>query len=530
MSIPHFETVNGKKLLFVKDQPMILIAGEIHNSGSSSLTHMETLWDRALALGMNTLLVPVTWQIIEPAEGSYDFSLVDGLIDQARRRGGHLGFLWFGSWKNGECMYAPDWVKQDMKRFPRAEMVKGKPRTTVNIFGGMSYSTLSYLGEETKKADSRAFAALLAHLKEKDGEENTVVYIQVENEAGVMGAPREHSDLADEVFAGEVPAGLAEYLRAHTEEMDPELRKDVENGKTSGTWSEVFGESAEEVFSAYHVASYINAVAAAGKAEYPLPMAVNCWLKQGPAGTYPTGGPTHQMMEVWEWAAPEIEAFCPDIYVRNFLEVCDSFVKRGNPLFIPETAGNGHVGARLVYSVGHYHAACFAPFAYEEIGEVKPDPFAAMFGGDSSDPLLKEQQDIGEYRFAADVISSMMPALAAAYGTNRLQAAIAERGDSAVLSFDSVEFTALFPEQLFPKKDGYMLVYEESPEVWYILANRVLPRFRSTVEGKPDAEALSLEEGYFEDGRWIRTMLLNGDELHMRPTRPTLYRLRLFCY
>ena len=120
MSIPHFERINGKKVLFVHDRPMILSAGEIHNSSSSSPERMETLWDRAEALGMNALLIPVTWQMIEPEEGSFDFTLTDALIDQARRRGGHLGILWFGSWKNGECMYAPEWVKRDMDRFPRA--------------------------------------------------------------------------------------------------------------------------------------------------------------------------------------------------------------------------------------------------------------------------------------------------------------------------------------------------------------------------------------------------------------------------
>ena len=28
-------------------------------------------------------------------------------------------FLWLASWKNGMSSYAPVWVKQDTKRFPR---------------------------------------------------------------------------------------------------------------------------------------------------------------------------------------------------------------------------------------------------------------------------------------------------------------------------------------------------------------------------------------------------------------------------
>ena len=269
-----------------------MLAGEVHNSNSSSVEYMEGVYDQADALGMNSLLLPVTWELVEPEEGVFDFSLMDALIMQARARGKKLGFLWFGSWKNAQCYYAPAWVKTDPVRFRRAQMEKGKNLVRLKDFYGMSYTSLSYLCDETREADARAFGRLMRHLCEVDGEIGTVVAVQVENETGVMGNAREVSDEADALYAKAVPQAFVEHMKANVHTLVPDVKEAVQKGADSGSWEEVFGACAEEIFSAYHIASYVNAVAAAGKAEYPLPMTVNCWLDKGEKpGMYP--GSTH---------------------------------------------------------------------------------------------------------------------------------------------------------------------------------------------------------------------------------------------
>jgi beta-galactosidase GanA len=67
------------------------------------------------------LLAPVSWELVEPTEGRFDFALVDGVIQGARASGMKLVLLWFGSWKNSMSSYAPAWIKTDQERFPRAE-------------------------------------------------------------------------------------------------------------------------------------------------------------------------------------------------------------------------------------------------------------------------------------------------------------------------------------------------------------------------------------------------------------------------
>ena len=532
MRYPHIEERNGQKTLIVKDEPFILLAGEVHNSNSSSLEYMEGVWEQAESLGMNSLLMPVTWELTEPEEGVFDFSLVDGLIAQARARDMKIGFLWFGAWKNAQCYYAPEWVKRDLNRFKRAQMEKGKNFIRRMDFYGMPYTTLSYLCEETKAADAKAFAALMAHIRDVDGEENTVLVVQVENETGVMSAGREYSDEADAMFYGQVPQDFADYMKAHTATMVPEVRIAVEAGATSGTWEEVFGSWAEEIFSAYYVSHYVNAVAEAGKQEYALPMAANCWLDKGEAaGKFPSGGPVSRVMEVWQYCAPAIDIIAPDIYVPNFVEICDEYTRRGTPLFIPECATHSYAASRLLYTVGHYNAMCYSPFGFEDIGK----PFSAsqsyLFGVDVTDPALKTPQSIEEYSAVSGFLRSMLPMLAARYGTPDLQAVSGERPDENKMLFGTFGFQVMVDSPMLPGKNGGCLVWKESEDTFYLLVTNAALAWFSCDPGNPNVDVLALEEGCFEDGKWKRGRRLNGDEVTITMYKePTLLRLKLLAY
>ena len=529
---PHLERRGNAVVLTVHNEPLILLAGEVHNSNSSSAEYMEQVWEQAEALGMNSLLLPVSWELVEPEEGRFDFALVDRLIEQARERGKKLVLLWFGSWKNAECMYAPAWVKTDLARFRRGQIEKGKNKAPRQNFYGLPYTTLSYLCGETRDADARAFAALMAHLRQFDGEENTVVAVQVENETGLLGAAREVSDEADALFDGPVPAELADYLRTHTDTMVDDVRSAVEGGAPAGSWQEVFGAAAEELFSAYHIARYVDAVAAAGKAEYPLPMAVNCWLDKGEEpGKYPSGGPVSRTREVWRFAAPHIDLYGPDIYVPDFCGVCDEYTRRGDPLFIPECATHSYAGPRLVYTVGHYHILCYAPFGFEDMGK----PFTAtqgfLFGVDVTDPALKTPQDTGEYRWYNETLQSLLPLLAGRYGTDELQAVCAERSGESTLDFGAFRVQAAFDHPMLQKNDGVCLGLKLGEDECLLLACRCGLMFSSGDPERPNLDILSLEEGRMENGAWHTTRRLNGDEAaFLKYDEPVLLRLRVFTY
>ncbi|MDZ7314716.1 MAG: beta-galactosidase [candidate division KSB1 bacterium] len=119
--LPRLEERDGAVRLIVDDQPFLMIAGELHNSSASCLDSMDSLFARLAALNLNTVLAPVSWELIEPHEGEFDFTVVDGLLAAARENGLKLVLLWFGSWKNTESSYVPAWVKRDTRRFSAPE-------------------------------------------------------------------------------------------------------------------------------------------------------------------------------------------------------------------------------------------------------------------------------------------------------------------------------------------------------------------------------------------------------------------------
>ena len=111
-----------------------ILGGELSNSAATSVEDIDEVMPRMRALGLNTVLVPAYWELMEPVEGKFDFTLIDRTIDVARREQLHVVFLWFGVWKNSMSCYTPAWFKQDTKRFPRAMTAEGKQMEIASCF------------------------------------------------------------------------------------------------------------------------------------------------------------------------------------------------------------------------------------------------------------------------------------------------------------------------------------------------------------------------------------------------------------
>src|SRR4051812_26023494 len=124
--LPRLVTDAAGTRLFVDGKPFVALGGELGNSDASHLAVAKPLFAKLAALKLNTVLVPVSWELIEPAEGKYAFGLIGDLVREARRNKLRLVLLWFGSWKNGMSSYVPAWVKSNPDRFPRAEVTGGR--------------------------------------------------------------------------------------------------------------------------------------------------------------------------------------------------------------------------------------------------------------------------------------------------------------------------------------------------------------------------------------------------------------------
>jgi hypothetical protein len=117
-----------------------------------------------------------------------------------------LVLIWFGTWKNAASSYVPHWVKADRKRFPPM-VFKPQPAGGRRMGSQGGIGSLSPLGEETLKADAKAFRMLMRHIKEVDPE-HTVIMMQVENEPGSLGDSRDRSPLSEAAWAKPVPPDL----------------------------------------------------------------------------------------------------------------------------------------------------------------------------------------------------------------------------------------------------------------------------------------------------------------------------------
>ena len=231
-TIPHLSKQGMATQLMVDGKPFLMLAGELHNSSSSSTEYMKPIWPKLADANLNTVLAAVSWDLIEPEEGKFDFSLVDDLIKDARHYNLRLVLLWFGSWKNGVSTYVPVWVKTDLTRFPRARNADDK-----------ALEILSTFSDASRDADAKAFAALMRHIKEVDGQQHTVIMMQVENESGVLGDSRDRSKPANEAYIkarAKRAYGLSPKAQRYAVAGDSQCMADS-GFKTSGTWEEVFG-------------------------------------------------------------------------------------------------------------------------------------------------------------------------------------------------------------------------------------------------------------------------------------------------
>lgn len=493
---PHLRRQGSATQLIVDGRPFLVIGGELHNSSSSNLAYMNPIWKRLVALHLNTVLAAVSWELIEPEEGRFDFALVDGLITEARQHGLRLILLWFGSWKNGGSTYMPLWVKRDYQRFQRAQRQDGQ-----------AIEVLSTFSEANWQADAKAFAVLLRHLREVDGDDHTVIMIQVENEVGLLRDSRDRSESAGTAFTAPVPRELIDDLAAHRADLWPGLRErwEAHGSSMAGSWEEIFGAGPEtdEMFMAWHYARYIDQVAAAGKAEYDLPMYVNAWLNAvvevpgmpaggNSPGDWPSGGPLPHTLDVWRAAAPHIDFFSPDIYFGDFKDWCRGYTQRGNPLFVPEMRRDEEGARNVFFAIAQHDAIGTAPFGIDSLMSPADEPL------------------ITSYR----LLQQLAPLILAHQGSGSMVGFVLDtEHPSMTVELNGYEVTVRQARAFGgAPSHGYGLVIAVEPDTFVGAGYGFQVSFKPLTPGLAQVGLGTVDEGEYQDGRWIAGRRLNGDE------------------
>jgi beta-galactosidase GanA len=477
-AVPRMIEKNGRHALLVDGEPFLILGGQAHNS-SAWPGMLPQVWTSIKAMNANTLEVPLYWEQIEAQQGHYDFSIIDTLLIQAREHKVRLVLLWFATWKNGSNHYMPEWMKMDSKKHPNIIGKDGKP-----------VDSPSPHSQATLELDAKAFAQVMSYLKKADPQ-HTVIMVQVQNEPGAWGSVRDYSPEAQKIFNSQVPAAL----------LKPEILKALNKPVVSkGSWQEVFGNDADEYFHAWSVASYIEQVAKAGRAENELPLYVNVALRDPltnpSANTYESGGATDNVIPIYKAAAPTIDILAPDIYLQGsdkVLKVLDLYDRADNALFVPEI-GSSDENSKYFYSVLSHGGIGFSPFGIDDNGE-----------GETLEQTRARLSSVGkEYAMAAP----MMRELARWSFEGKIKSVV-EREDHASQTIDLGAWQAIVTfnpsgrraEQANTRPMGRAMVVQLAENEFILIGS--LCHFTFQPLGKNEGKAwqyLKVDEGNYENG------------------------------
>ena len=471
--MPHFESVEGRQVLFVEGGPFTVLAVEIpwwdliNGRYAATMHAYDYLYPVARAMGLNALKVPIKWSMVEPEKGAFDFTYVDHAKAMAEKNGLKLVLNWFGHYASGDGniyanlsgeLYAPLDIVRDEKTYPRA----------VDADGVAHHNAISYDDDAVIQREVAAFRAFMEHIKKVDAQSRTVLMIQVENEIAVFGADRQnrklwrdHSPASNKVFSEK---GFTDDLK----------------------------------YSAWRLSSnWIRRITDAGAEVYPIPFFHN--YVGGKLTDWMVGGAPGEDVATALENCPHIAFVGLNLYVppessaNDFRAALARYrVSRNLPSITEANSDRSPVAPRLAYiAVGEFGAPIFAPWALNVSYPTPYQPYV-LPDGTLTNGAYALRDCYGSLGKALSLISSYA-------GTDRLKVFMSQlpgKNFSTTADVHGAKVTVAGAD------DGQAIVIHPTENEFVIVGYRCAVTIENEIFTWPNLEKVRVEKGFWVGGEW----------------------------
>jgi hypothetical protein len=214
------------------------------------------------------------------------------------------------------------------------------------------------------------------------------------------------------------------------------------------------------------------------------------------------------MFDIWQVGAPDIDLIGADVYVDDFKRVCQLYTQRGNPLFLPELAPSVRQAAYVYYALGQ-NAICFAPFGIDD-----------SFSAEKAEVLAQSYQSL----------KGFLPFFAQHCGKEKNIGLLYAGKPEEEYRLGKYKIWVHYDqtrdeEKNRPESGG--LILQTGEDEFYICGQGL--RITFGVENG-HAEFLSHDEGVFKEGVWYPERRMNGDELEIRLTAPSIRKVKFYTF
>jgi hypothetical protein len=483
--MPHFEEVNGRKVLYVDGTPFSVLAveipwwGLIYGRYKQTETAYDSLYPAAEKLGLNALKVPIKWSMLEPEKGMYDFSYIDHAKMMAEKHHLKLVLNWFGHYASGDGtiygnltgeLYAPMYIVNDEMTYPRA----------VDGDGMIHHNAASYDYESIIEREIAAFRAFMQHLKQVDSQTHTIVTIQVENEIAIFGVDR----------------------------RNPKMWRDHSPAANKRFTEHGFKDDLK--FSAWDLSyNWIRPLTDAGAEIYPIPFFHN--YVGGQIVSWMVGGAPGEDVETYLHNCPKISFigvnsyFCaewrPDYSCGRESEATVSELRepliryrvgRNLPAITEINSGATSITARLAYiAVGEFGVPIFSPWALTVSYPESNQPYVLSDGSLAN--------GASALRETYSSLTKALPQISY-YATSPKMKVFMSRSPGQ--RFSITEKVNEFPVTVAGQDNGQAMVIHPSGHDFLLIGYRVNVSFRDPVFEWPAMKQVRVQSVHWTDDHW----------------------------